>query len=108
MADLFDPPLPQHAGDDVSWHGLTGSAMGLAVTEAARRHRGLTVVITDDPDATYRMCCEVEFFGADTGLPVLTLPDWETLAYDAFSPHQDIVSERLLTLYRLPRLAAGV
>ncbi len=82
--------------------------MGLAVTEAARRHPGLTVVITDDPDATYRMRCEVEFFGADTGLPVLTLPDWETLAYDAFSPHQDIVSERLLTLYRLPRLASGV
>ena len=108
MADLFDPPLPQRAGDDVSWQGLTGSAIGLAVTEAARRHRGLTVVITDDPDATYRMRCEVEFFGADTGLPVLTLPDWETLAYDAFSPHQDIVSERLLTLYRLPRLAAGV
>jgi len=82
--------------------------VGLAVTEAARRHPGLTVVITDDPDATYRMRCEVEFFGADTGLPVLTLPDWETLAYDAFSPHQDIVSERLLTLYRLPRLASGV
>ena len=108
MADLFNPPLPDKAGDDVSWQGLTGSARGLAVTEAARHHRGLTVVITDDPDATYRMRSEVEFFGADNGLPVLTLPDWETLAYDAFSPHQDIVSERLLTLYRLPRLASGV
>ena len=108
MADIFNPPLPDKAGDDIGWQGLEGSAVGLAVTEAARHHSGLTVVITDDPDATYRMRCEVEFFGADTKLPVLTLPDWETLAYDAFSPHQDIVSERLLTLYRLPRLASGV
>src|SRR5699024_2901799 len=36
------------------------------------------------------------------------LPDWETLPYDTFSPHQDIISERLATLYQLPRLSQGV
>ena len=41
------------------------------------------------------------------GTPVLTLPDWETLPYDHFSPHQDIVSQRLRTLYELPKLAHG-
>ncbi len=47
------------------------------------------------------------FFDADT-LPLLQLPDWETLPYDTFSPHQDIVSERLATLYRLPSLQRGI
>src|ERR1051325_9441836 len=37
------------------------------------------------------------------GLRVCLLPDWETLPYDQFSPHQDLVSERLATLYRIQR-----
>ena len=41
-------------------------------------------------------------------MPVLTLPDWETLPYDHFSPHQDIVSQRLRTFFELPRLSAGI
>ena len=41
-------------------------------------------------------------------LKVNLLPDWETLPYDNFSPHQDIVSQRLLTLYQLPRLKQGI
>lgn len=40
--------------------------------------------------------------------PVLAFPDWETLPYDRFSPHQDIISERLTTLYQLPTLKRGV
>src|SRR5690606_32280429 len=48
----------------------------------------------------------LRFFGAD--LPVAQFPDWETLPYDTFSPHQDIVSERLTTLYRLPEFRHGV
>ncbi len=49
---------------------------------------------------------EVRFFGSD--LPVLTFPDWEILPYDHFSAHQDIVSERLATLYELPAIHHGV
>jgi transcription-repair coupling factor (superfamily II helicase) len=39
---------------------------------------------------------------AASDLPVLTFPDWETLPYDVFSPLPELVSERLLTLHRLP------
>src|SRR5690606_41479420 len=51
---------------------------------------------------------ELRFFTAGSDLPVLHLPDWETLPYDLFSPHQDIVSERLHSLYRLPQTRRGI
>ena len=53
-----------------------------------------------------RIADEVRFFGG-YGLESLAFPDWETLPYDRFSPYQDIVSERLATLYRLPELSRG-
>ncbi|MFX8868133.1 hypothetical protein ABTM84_19360, partial [Acinetobacter baumannii] len=46
--------------------------------------------------------------GHDRELPVLPFPDWETLPYDRFSPHPDIVSQRLATLNRLPALKRGI
>jgi len=39
---------------------------------------------------------------------LLHFPDWETLPYDVFSPHQDIISNRLTTLYHLPNMEYGV
>ncbi|WP_410964949.1 hypothetical protein, partial [Salmonella sp. SAL4435] len=49
---------------------------------------------------------ELRFFAPD--LPVLHFPDWETLPYDVFSPHQDIISQRIAALYQLPQLKHGV
>ena len=46
------------------------------------------------------------FAGGD--LDVLHFPDWETLPYDLFAPHPDIVSQRIATLYRLPSVERGV
>jgi transcription-repair coupling factor (superfamily II helicase) len=71
----------------------------LARREAARGHT-LAVVSAAAPDAQ-RLSEEMRWFAP--GLRVLLLPDWETLPYDAFSPHQDLVSERLSTLYALQR-----
>ena len=53
------------------------------------------------------MAAELHFFCVDE-LEILTLPDWEVLPYDIFSPHPDIVSERLRTLSSLPQLRRGV
>ena len=47
-------------------------------------------------------------FGEDASLPVVPFPDWETLPYDRFSPHPDIVSQRLAALHALPRLERGI
>ncbi|MAT83170.1 MAG: transcription-repair coupling factor [Gammaproteobacteria bacterium] len=95
----FAPPPPPGAGQRCQWQGLHAGAAGLAVARAASTHAGLTVVAARDTTSAERWLRELGFYAAD--LPRLQFPDWETLAYDAFSPHQDIVSERLTTLMAL-------
>jgi transcription-repair coupling factor (superfamily II helicase) len=51
---------------------------------------------------------QVEYFSTHSQLQVTTLPDWETLPYDKFSPHPDIISERLATLYQLADMQRGL
>ncbi len=84
------------------WGQLYGAAAGLALAEAAATAAGPVVVLARSALEADRIEQEIGFF-ADNSLPVLHFPDWETLAYDAFSPHQDIISQRLEVLYRLPR-----
>ncbi|MCH8496847.1 MAG: transcription-repair coupling factor [Marinobacter sp.] len=111
--------LPERAGDQRIWTQLYGSSQALAIVESARRHQGLTLVITRSTDEALRLEQAMRFFlglppeddlGAMTpdGLELLALPDWETLPYDSFSPHQDIVSRRVRTLHRLPQARQGV
>jgi len=62
----------------------------------------LAVVVANASDAQ-RLLNEIPWFGEQgaSALRCHLLPDWETLPYDAFSPHQDLVSERLATLYEI-------
>jgi transcription-repair coupling factor (superfamily II helicase) len=78
----------------------------LALAEATRSDQRLYVVVTDDARELERLSSELQFFAGDR-LPLLTLPDWEVLPYDLFSPHPDITSQRLRTLFELPRVQAG-
>ncbi len=82
-----------------------GSADAFVLASAARelkaQQRMLTVVVANANDAQ-RLLTEVPWFsGKDDALRCHLLPDWETLPYDAFSPHQDLVSERLATLHEV-------
>ena len=100
--DPLNPPLPR-PGDHLRWGTLPAGAdaMVLAAT-AAGLHRTL-LVVTADSGTAERLEAEIAFFAAEGGLAARTLrlPDWETLPYDRFSPHQDLVSERLRALARL-------
>lgn len=84
---------------------LTGAACAVECAEIIERHTGLVVLIAPDMQNALRLRDEVQQF---TEHPVITLPDWETLPYDSFSPHQEIISSRLSTLYQLPTLERGV
>ncbi|MGB0733915.1 MAG: transcription-repair coupling factor, partial [Pontibacterium sp.] len=95
------------AGDIKRTGCAIGSAKALAIACAAQQHSSLTLVITNDSDEATRLTAELEFFLGNK-LPVYNLPDWETLPYDVFSPHQDIISERIAALYALPGLDKGV
>jgi transcription-repair coupling factor (superfamily II helicase) len=79
---------------------LAGSADALALARLAQTEKPLGVVTASALDAQ-RLVDEVRWFAPQ--LRVCLLPDWETLPYDQFSPHQDLVSERLATLYRIQR-----
>jgi len=102
-------PRLQNSQQQLSWGGLYGSAQALSVVESAQTQPGLHIVVTPDTPSAYFFSQHCRFFGAgNADLPLLPFPDWETLPYDSFSPHQDIVSQRLLTLQQLSSLAKGI
>ena len=103
---VLDPPVPGPAKRQLRWQQLRGSAPALALAEAARSDQKLYVVVTDAARELARLSAELAFF-AGPQLPLLTFPDWEVLPYDLFSPHPDIISARLRTLFELPRLTHG-
>ncbi len=79
-----------------------GSADALLLARLARREKAagrLTAIITSDATTAQRLMDEIAFFEPD--LRCALFPDWETLPYDTFSPHQDLISERLATLWRI-------
>ena len=76
-----------------------GSGDGFLLAELARAAKRTLVVFSAEPLAAQRLTEEIPLFAPD--LRVRQLPDWETLPYDGFSPHQDLVSERLRTLHAL-------
>ena len=80
----------------------TGSADALLLAQLAEREKNagkLTAIVTADATDAQRLIDEMAFFAPE--LRCVLFPDWETLPYDSFSPHQDLISERLATLWRI-------
>ncbi len=100
------PALPTTPKQRRYWTPPWGSARALLIAEAARAHTGLLVAVTRDTLRARTLEAELKVFTG--GLPVLHFPDWETLPYEAFSPHPEVVSQRIVTLYRLPSVTRGV
>ena len=79
-----------------------GAADALLLAQLAQRDKAqgrLTAIVTADANDAQRLIDEIAFFAPD--LRCALFPDWETLPYDSFSPHQDLISERLATLWRI-------
>jgi transcription-repair coupling factor (superfamily II helicase) len=100
------PPLPTTPKQRRYWSPPHGSARALLIAESARTHPGLLVAVTRDTQRAHALEAELNIFAGC--LPVLHFPDWETLPYDAFSPHPEVVSQRIATLYQLPSVKRGV
>jgi len=78
----------------------TADALLLARLAEREKHEGRPVaIVTADATDAQRLIDEMAFFSP--GLRCALFPDWETLPYDTFSPHQDLISERLATLWRI-------
>ena len=86
-----------------------GSADALLLARLAEREkaaRRITAIVAADATDAQRLIDEVAFFAP--GLRCVLFPDWETLPYDSFSPHQDLISERLATLWRISQSDADL
>ncbi|MBU3908834.1 MAG: transcription-repair coupling factor [Gammaproteobacteria bacterium] len=99
MTSFLQLPAPPKAGQRIPLPELATSADALAIVQLARTTCAgrLLTVITASPLEAQRLTEEIAWFAPD--LRVHLLPDWETLPYDHFSPHQDLISERLATLF---------
>ncbi|TNH05221.1 transcription-repair coupling factor [Testudinibacter sp. TR-2022] len=105
MNPLFTLNLPQQAAD----HKLLGNVIAdsdvLAISQAASQHQGLTVVVTADTRHALSLEKKLSRFSSQN---ICFFPDWETLPYDSFSPHQDIISARLSALFFLQQPRQGI
>ena len=84
---------------------VLASADALAVSEIAEQYDGLTVVVTPDTKSAVRLS---QVLPDLTTQSVQFFPDWETLPYDSFSPHQEIISSRLSALFHLQNTKKGI
>jgi transcription-repair coupling factor (superfamily II helicase) len=106
LPDLLPKPGQQRA----FWRApANASALAWVIARCARAHTGPVLVVARDNHAAHQLDLDLRtLIGGDDALPLLHFPDWETLPYDQFSPHPDIVSQRLAALYRLPTLQRGI
>src|SRR5690554_597651 len=105
-ASFPTPPLPR-AGQPRAWWRAPASRSALAwhAARAAGAHDAPLLLVARDSHAAHQLESDLQtLLGARGELPVVLFPDWETLPWDRFSPHPEIVSQRLSTLLRLPAL----
>jgi transcription-repair coupling factor (superfamily II helicase) len=93
--------------EPAAWGRLIGASLPLAAVELAENSARPVLVLATDPRHADQLEAEIRFF-ADDVLPVSHFVEWETLPYDSFSPHQDIISRRLQVLAGLPDQQCGI
>ena len=98
--NFFNPPLPSKSTTHITWGQIYGCSKSLALAVAIERYSGLTLIITPDIQSAQILESELTYF-CDPSKNIFVFPDYETLPYDVFSPHEDIISDRLLTLRSL-------
>ena len=100
--------IPPSGGDLALRVGqLYGSSRSLFLSEQIANHAGLSVVVCCDMADAEQLEQEVRFFSAERP-KIYRFPDLETLPYDQFSPHQDIISERIRCLASIASATEGV
>ncbi|MFT6436743.1 MAG: transcription-repair coupling factor (superfamily II helicase), partial [Candidatus Azotimanducaceae bacterium] len=98
--------IPAKIGERRHWSNLPGSSASLAIAQRIESDQAFCLIVTPDVIAAERTANELRFF-LPSHQPVMLFPDWETLIYDGFSPHQDIISDRLAILNTLPEQSSG-
>ncbi|MBS6021886.1 MAG: transcription-repair coupling factor [Haemophilus haemolyticus] len=102
---FFQPDIPTQPNDHKSLGNVLPGADALAISEIAEQNQNLTVVVTPDTRSAVRLSRILSELRSQN---VCLFPDWETLPYDTFSPHQEIISSRLSALFHLQNAKKGI
>ena len=98
---------PPGKGQSLAWGRLIGASTALAVAEFVTNVDQPVLMLAEDARHADQLDAEIRFFGG-TAFDVMHFVEWETLPWDSFSPHQDIISQRLRVLSRMPKMSRGV
>lgn len=99
---VLTPPAVKSATRAQTLFTLGGASQAITLANMVQKHDGLTLAVTNDTPTALLLETELTYLLKDKDIPVWIFPDRETLPYDNFSPHQDLVSQRLETLSRIP------
>ena len=102
---FFQPDIPTQPNDHKILGNVLLGADALAISEIAEQNQNLTVVVTPDTRSAVRLSRVLSELSSQN---VCLFPDWETLPYDTFSPHQEIISSRLSALFHLQNAKKGI
>lgn len=102
---FFQPEIPTQPHDHKILGNVLPGADALAISEIAEQNQNLTVVVTPDTRSAVRLSRVLSELSSQN---VCVFPDWETLPYDTFSPHQEIISSRLSALFHLQNAKKGI
>ena len=102
---FFQPDIPNQPNDHKILGNVLPGADALAISEIAEQNQNLTVVVTPDTRSAVRLSRVLSELSNQN---VCLFPDWETLPYDTFSPHQEIISSRLSALFHLQNAKKGI
>ncbi len=102
---FFQPDIPTQPNDHKILGNVLQGADALAISEIAEQNQNLTVVVTPDTRSAVRLSRVLSELSSQN---VCLFPDWETLPYDTFSPHQEIISSRLSALFHLQNAKKGI
>lgn len=99
ISEFLNLSIPTGPGQHLRLTNLHQDSLSLALNQLSNSYEDTILVVTPDNLMANRLEAALKFFSPN--LTILNFPDWETLPYDHFSPHQDIISQRLATLARL-------
>lgn len=87
---------------------LAGVGQAVTLASLVRQHKGTTLIVTSDTPTALSIELELNYLLAKSAIKVRLFPDRETLPYDSFSPHQDLISQRLETLSQITQAEHSV
>ena len=103
---FLNPLYPDKQTRQIDWAQLHGCSQDLLIANTAKEYKGLILLVTPDSHSAYTAEANIKYFSGLDNIHIF--PDWETLPYDVFSPHEDLISDRLKALYQLQSMQQGV